>query len=221
MRKISGMVGIPEKKVKQILVEHNIQVSSKKGNKYYIEGDSVRIEFNMRDGTVLNGYIDLTDMDKVLIDYKYTWHAHWLRLSKAYYVEATEHLSSEKGKIKNRIERLHIFLLNPDHDSNIVVDHINGNTLDNRRANLRVAQTDTNAMNRTRLNCNNQTGYRNVMFDKRKKKLPYIVQLQVNGKNTKFGAFDTPEEANTLAEELREKYYGEFAGEAKLRKRVI
>ena len=196
-------------------------ITRKLGNVYFIEGDSVRIEFRMRDGTVLNGYIDFADMQKVLIDYKYTWHAHWLRLSKAYYVEATEHLGMENGKIKNRIERLHIFLLNPEHDPSIVVDHINGNTLDNRRSNLRIAHTDTNAMHRTRLNCNNKTGDRNVIYNKAYKKKPYHVQLQINGKNTVLGKFSDVDEAGDYAEKMRQKYYGKFKGLDNLQKKEV
>jgi hypothetical protein len=40
------------------------------------------------------------------------------------------------------------------------------------------------------------------------------VQLQVNGKNTHLGRFkkDQLEEAGKFAEEMRQKYYGVFAG---------
>ena len=194
-------------------------IANKKGNTYFIEGDSVRIEFELRDGTVLNGYIDLDDLKYVLIDFRYTWRAHWSSESKAYYVESTIYLGNTKPV--NFVERLHIFLLNPEHNQDVVIDHINGNTLDNRRSNLRPAWDDTNSMNRTRLNCNNKTGYRNVMFDIRKKKKPYIVQLQINGKNKRLGSFNTPEEANSFAEEMRFKYYGEFAGENNLQKKEL
>jgi hypothetical protein len=50
--------------------------------------------------------------------------------------------TSEKHK------RLHRFLL--DAPDNLMVDHINRNTLDNRRANLRLADSSTNSRNRTR-----------------------------------------------------------------------
>lgn len=46
-----------------------------------------------------------------------------------------------------------------------VVDHINGNPLDNRRCNLRAVTPTQNAQNR-RLQRNNTSGYRGVSFDK-------------------------------------------------------
>jgi len=46
-----------------------------------------------------------------------------------------------------------------------------------------------------------------VSFDKSGNK--YIVQLQINGKNTIFGRFKDLEEARKCAEENRKKYYPE------------
>ena len=40
----------------------------------------------------------------------------------------------------------------------------------------------------------------------------WIVQLQVDGKNTKLGTFTDVDEAGAFAEEMREKYYGKFKG---------
>jgi hypothetical protein len=51
-------------------------------------------------------------------------------------------------------------------------------------------------------------GYRNVSLIKGK----WVVQLQIDGKNTKLGSFDDVHEAGKFAEEMRQKYYGEFAG---------
>lgn len=44
----------------------------------------------------------------------------------------------------------------------------------------------------------------------------WIVQLQINGKNSVLGKFplDKIEEAGKFAEEMRKKYYGEFAGKS-------
>lgn len=192
-------------------------IARKKGNTYFIEGDSVRIEFRQKDGTILNGYIDLDDLKYSLIDFKYTWRAHWSTESKAYYVESTIYLGNTKPV--NFVERLHIYLMNPEHNQNIVIDHIDGNTLNNRRSNLRIAWDDTNSRNRTRLNCNNTTGYRNVIYNKTYKKKPYHVQLQINGKNKVLGRFDDVHEAGVYAEEMRELYYGEFKGLDNLQKK--
>ena len=90
------------------------------------------------------------------------------------------------------------------------VDHINGNTFDNRKTNLRIVEDSNNLTNRKSKNSNNKSGYRNVCWSKSESK--WLVQLQINGKNTVLGKFDDVDEAGRFAEEMRQKYYGEFAG---------
>ena len=90
------------------------------------------------------------------------------------------------------------------------VDHINNNTLDNRKCNLRISEHKHNTRNRHGKNSNNKSGFRNVSWDGYR----WIVQLQINGKNTILGKFpyEQLEEAGTFAEQMRQKYYGEYAG---------
>ena len=112
----------------------------------------------------------------------------------------------ETPKYKNVF--LHRFLLNVD-DNNILVDHESNNTLDNRKKNLRKSTFANNSKNRQSKNSNNTSGYRNVTFIGGY----WRIQLQVDGKNKlspeKFTDID---EAGTFAEQMREKYYGAFAG---------
>ena len=90
------------------------------------------------------------------------------------------------------------------------IDHINHNTLDDRKSNLRELTVEQNSRYREGKNKNNKSGYRNVSWDGYK----WVVQLQVNGKNTCLGRFpkDQLEEAGKFAEEMRKKYYGKYAG---------
>ena len=92
------------------------------------------------------------------------------------------------------------------------VDHINNNTLDNRKCNLRISEHKHNTRNRHGRNSNNKSGYRNVCWSKGEQK--WLVQLQVNGKSTCLGKFpyDELEQAGKFAEEMRQKLYGEYAG---------
>lgn len=106
--------------------------------------------------------------------------------------------------------KLHKFIMNVE-DSK-VVDHINHDTLDNTKGNLRVISHSNNSMNRKSRNSNNKSGYRNVCWSKSENK--WIVQLQVNKHNTVLGKFpkDQLKEAAKFAEEKRKELYGEFAG---------
>lgn len=90
------------------------------------------------------------------------------------------------------------------------VDHIDHDTLNNRKYNLRVVERKNNNKHRKSKNKNNKSGYRNVFWNTRESK--WIVQLQINGKNTRLGKFDNIDEAGRFAEEMRQKYYKEFKG---------
>lgn len=85
------------------------------------------------------------------------------------------------------------------------IDHINHDTLDNRKSNLISTDNRTNILNRKSANKNNSTGVRNVTFEKATNK--YIIQLQVDGKNKVFGKYDSIDEAAENAEIHRKEVY--------------
>jgi len=87
-----------------------------------------------------------------------------------------------------------------------VVDHINHNTLDNRRENLRIVSIAKNCQNRKSAQRNNRTsGYRNVY---RNRHGNWYVRLQCNGKTIHVGTFKDIEAANQAAILARQKYFG-------------
>lgn len=86
------------------------------------------------------------------------------------------------------------------------VDHINGNGLDNRRENLRIATNSQNQANRG-LNRNNTTGYKGVV----KKKNRYAAQINVHGVTRHIGYFKTAEDAYAAYCEKAKALFGEFA----------
>jgi hypothetical protein len=102
-----------------------------------------------------------------------------------------------KQKINKKIARIHKFILGTN--SNQIIDHINRNTFDNRKENLRVVSSSANAQNRV---YKNKTGARNVHKDKNL----YRVIMKINGKTRHFGRFKTIEEASKRAKEMRAKY---------------
>lgn len=96
------------------------------------------------------------------------------------------------------------------HNRQIVVDHINHNTLDNRKENMRITYIANNNRNKNGRNKNNKSGYRNVFWDSSKSK--WSVHLCKDYHNIHVGDYDDVDEAGKAAEEARQKYYGEFAG---------
>jgi hypothetical protein len=171
-------------------------------NKYIIDGDITYIILEKRNGEILTAKIDTKDLDK-LKDFKYKWFAGYAKNTGTYYAQATVYLGIIDGKPKYTTISMQKYLM--DSKDGEEIDHINHDTLDNRRSNLKVITTQKNSLNRKGANKNSKTGIRNVIWSERDKK--YIVQLQINGKNTVIGMFDNIEDAAKCAEEGRQKYY--------------
>lgn len=93
-----------------------------------------------------------------------------------------------------------------------LVDHINGNTLDNRRCNLRLCTYSQNGANR-RLNKNNKTGYKGVQKYHKKGKWKAIIQPKLAGerKILFLGIYDSPEDAARAYNEKAFEIYGSAA----------
>jgi hypothetical protein len=100
------------------------------------------------------------------------------------------------GEGRPRQIQMHRQLL--DAPENMEVDHINGNTLDNRRCNIRLATRAQNLANR-RIFKNNPTGYKNVY-------------KRGNGYGMRFEMkCDTAEEAARAYDRVARIVHGEFA----------
>ena len=150
---------------------------------------------------------DIIDYERVK-NFPYTWHSYYAKKTKSYYCVATRYYKDENGKSQHKPVYLAVFILNPDEKPNIYVDHIHHDTLDNRRCNLRISSNDNNSKNRNGKNSNNTTGYRNVIYTEGL----YVVQISINGKNTRLKSFKDVDEAGAYAELMRQKYYGTYAG---------
>lgn len=93
--------------------------------------------------------------------------------------------------------------LNPD----LVVDHINHNSLDNRRANLRLVTVAQNNMNRRPWK--GASKYKGVTFHRRQKR--FIARVTINGKRLHLGSFINEIDAAKAYDEAAKKYYGKYA----------
>jgi len=176
-------------------------------NKYKIFDDYVVMYITRKNGDQYEVIFDIEDYDKVS-KYHYKWFLVWDNRSKSFFVRATKYLN-DNSKKPNEAVFLHRYILDIE-DSEVEVDHINHDTLNNRRYNLRVSQRIENSKNRETRNSNNKSGYRNVFFSS--KDNCWIVSLRVDGKNKRWYGFKDVHEAGKFAEEMRQKYYKEFAG---------
>ena len=91
------------------------------------------------------------------------------------------------------------------------LDHINGNSLDNRIENLRPCVTFENTCNRARFK-NNTSGYKGVSWNARNKR--WFAYVDVRKNRTNIGYFDTVEEAAQAAAQVRTKLHGDFVRHA-------
>jgi HNH endonuclease len=89
-----------------------------------------------------------------------------------------------------------------------VVDHINGDTLDNRRSNLRICTNRQNLLNRKKPS-NNTSGFVGVHWNKQKNK--WHTRINDRGHNYHVGYFDKPEFGALAYDWAASILYGEYA----------
>lgn len=94
------------------------------------------------------------------------------------------------------------------HHPGMHIDHINGDRLDNRRANLRVVSAAANQVNRHKMRKGNASGVRGVGPYPSKTK-PWRAQIMVDRKNIHLGLFATLAEAAEARRSAEVKFYGE------------
>jgi hypothetical protein len=120
---------------------------------------------------------------------KYSWNIH------------------PQGYATRFMKRMHRVIMNCP--QGMVIDHINGDKLDNRKENLRICTQLENSRNK-RSFPKNTSGYRGVSFDKNKGK--FRAFIWVNGKNKSLGYFKNAIEASKVYIEANKKYFGKFGG---------
>lgn len=102
---------------------------------------------------------------------------------------------------------MHRFIMDAPND--MVVDHINGDRLDNRRENLRICTRSENQRNRRRAPVTNSTGYLGVSFASDRGM--YVAQIHHLGQRYWLGQFSSAKEAAMARDKAALEMHGEFA----------
>jgi len=133
------------------------------------------------------------------------------RLGKA--EEAVGNFDKKSGyyrtSLKGKTYLLHrlIFLYHNGYTPEFI-DHIDGDSTNNKIENLRPATKKENCRNRS-AHKNNSSGFKNVSWHKKHEK--WSVSIYVESKKKHFGYFEDIELADLVAQEARNKFYGQFA----------
>ena len=126
---------------------------------------------------------------------KRTWHASLTKKGS---------VGSIRANRKRRSIALHRFILNVL-ETEITIDHIDGNPLNNTRKNLRQCTTAQNMRNQ-KLKSTNTTGFKGVFRHGER----FRAQIMFNYKSIHLGIFDTAEDAHSAYKVAAQKYFGEF-----------
>lgn len=145
---------------------------------------------------------------------QWRWTAHYNPCTKSYYASRHESVKIDPKRSTVWMHRLILGL--SKFDSNIG-DHINHDTLDNTRGNLRVANKQGNAQNR-RKPANNSTGLKGVSMSWKWRRgewqknifRGWRAQISHAGKNIYIGHFKTPQLAHEAYCAMARKLNGEF-----------
>lgn len=103
--------------------------------------------------------------------------------------------------------RLHRLILNARKGE--LVDHINGNKLDNRRCNLRLCSVRQNCQNRFAVV--SKTGFKGVTKALWGKHIRWRARIRVDGSLIHLGYFQSPESAAKAYNDAANVYFGIFA----------
>jgi hypothetical protein len=152
---------------------------------------------------IKNGFVEIDEEDYQLLS-QYSWAVNLRKVAKYGNDYATTNIPRDGKQITTQMHRL---LMGVAINDKRVVDHINHDTLDNRKCNLRVCTRQQNCMNR-KVNKNNKSGYVGVSFYNHTKKWRSAIGYKWN--KIVLGYFSTPEEASAAYQEKAKELFGEF-----------
>lgn len=163
----------------------------------------IRIDGDVAFVTLTHGHQAVIDADDAAFVADRCWHAQASRNTVYAMCNA---LRAEGGIRGQKRVMMHRFLMNPD--AEMQIDHINGDGLDNRRSNLRIATHAQNMQNR-KLFTNSSTGFKGVSAYN-----PtglWQAKIAINGRRIWLGVFATPEAAHDAYVRASASMHGEFS----------
>lgn len=147
--------------------------------------------------------VDEDDYEKIM---QYKWQWQLSTRGRFGYARRKQHVSYIGGKQKTKSIFLHKFIMKAEVGQ--IVDHINRNSLDNRKQNLRFCTISENARNKSKM-IGAMSIYRGVYKDINRAK--WKANIRLNGKLHHIGSYLKEEDAAIAYNEMAKKYFGESA----------
>lgn len=153
--------------------------------------------------------IKLTQGKIVLVDSKdFEWLNQWKwTYHKTGYAVRNKHIRLGFKKYKSEFIRMHRLITSCPKD--MVVDHINHNTLDNRKENLRICTRKQNQQNMNKTVKKTSSIYKGVYFCKQKNK--FHSRIKTTNKYFHLGFYINEIEAGKAYDKKAKELFGEFA----------
>lgn len=108
-------------------------------------------------------------------------------------------------KVNNKRKMLYLHRIIADSGTFLFIDHVNGNTLDNRRSNLRVSTNKQNQWNQKRVR--GIVPYKGVTFENG----AYRSRIRINGEKKSLGRFKTAIEASNAYNQASLELHGSYS----------
>jgi hypothetical protein len=157
----------------------------------------------MKEILLTQGKVALVDDEDYGYLMQWKWCLRGTGLGKFYAIRGFS--KSKKSNIKGSIS-MHRQLMKPE--KGYVIDHLDGNTLNNQKNNLRICTNSQNLMNRNKT-VKNLSGYKGVSYDKKMNK--FRAQIVCNRKRHYLGLYVNPVDAAYVYNQAAIKLHGEFA----------
>jgi len=161
----------------------------------------LRFGYPFRRIALSQGYHAIVDIEDYHRLNCFKWHA----AGKGNRIYATRSVRMKFGQIKTI--SLHREIAKPTPGT--MVDHRSRNTLDNRRANLRLATPSQNSCNKRKAGTKTLSRLKGIFFDNRRGK--WYARIKINGNSVHLGSFADELAAGLAYDEAAKKYHGEFA----------
>lgn len=144
--------------------------------------------------------VKFDDEDQSIVD-SHHWHIFKRKNCRLAYATATVVINGIKKSI---------FMHRQILKTSLLIDHINGNGLDNRKVNLRAVtsmQNQQNAYSRRPT----ESGFKGVSIKRYRSTQYYLARIRVSRKLILLGSYSTAKKAAIAYNDAALKYFGEFA----------